>query len=124
MSFWLLFVYGFLFFYLFLRLNSDWSAIKLGNEQWFFFCELQIASRLNRITKSGYWKVTGKARHIKSRPSNSSLIGSKKTLVYHIGRAPNGVRTNWVVHEFRAIGTHQVCFSRNNNFSLEGQAII
>nr|XP_023877826.1 NAC domain-containing protein 91-like [Quercus suber] len=88
----------------------DLSAVKLGNEQWFFFCELQNASRLNRITKSGYWKVTGKDRPIKSgksRPSNSSLIGSKKTLVYHTGRAPNGERTSWVVHEYRAIDTHQ-----------------
>ncbi|XP_065637594.1 uncharacterized protein LOC111990259 isoform X3 [Quercus suber] len=88
----------------------DLSAVKLGNEQWFFFCELQNASRLNRITKSGYWKATGKDRPIKSgksRPSNSSLIGSKKTLVYHIGRAPNGERTSWVVHEYRAIDTHQ-----------------
>lgn len=113
-------------FILFLGLNSDLSAIKLGNEQWFFFCEFQIASRLNRITESGYWKGTGKDRPIKSGksgPSNSSFIGSKKTLVYHTGRAPNGELTSWVVHEYRAIDTPQpqVCFSRNKNFSLEGQ---
>ncbi|XP_050272971.1 uncharacterized protein LOC126716067 [Quercus robur] len=85
------------------------SARKLSNEQWFFFCELKIASRLFKTTKSGYWKAIGEECHItssKSGPSNSSLISSKKTLVYHQGRAP-GVRTSWVVHEYRAIDTHQ-----------------
>lgn len=122
-AFWLLFVYG----YLFLGLNSDLSAVKLGNEQWFFFCKLKIASRLNKTTKYGYWKVTGKDRHIKSGKSgssNSSSIGIMKTLVYYTGHDPQGKRTNWVVYEYHAIDTRQVCFSRNKNFSLEGQEIV
>lgn len=118
-AFWLLFVYGCLF----LGLNSDLSAIKLGNEQWFFFCELKIASRLNKTTKCGYWKVTGKDRHIKSGksgPGNSSLIGIKKTLVYHTGHDPKGKRTNWVVYEYHAIATRQVCFLKKQEFFFGG----
>ena len=107
-----------------LRLNSDLSAIKLSNEQWFFFCKLKIASHFNRATKSGYWKAIGRERYITSRklgPSKSSLIGIKKTLVYHTGRVPKGERTSWVVYEYSTIATHQVCFSRNKDFSLEAK---
>jgi hypothetical protein len=47
---------------------------------------------------AGFWKATGrdKAVHDKSR-----LIGMRKTLVFYKGRAPNGQKSDWIMHEYR-----------------------
>lgn len=80
------------------------SRLKTRDLEWYFFSMLDKkygnGARTNRATEKGYWKTTGKDRGVYHR---SHVVGMKKTLVYHIGRAPKGQRTNWVMHEYRRV---------------------
>ncbi|CAI8603915.1 unnamed protein product [Vicia faba] len=80
------------------------SKLKTRDLEWYFFTVLDKkygnSLRLNRATDRGYWKTTGKDRIIKNA---KDVVGMKKTLVYHSGRAPHGDRTNWVMHEYKMI---------------------
>ncbi|GJN28428.1 hypothetical protein PR202_gb16551 [Eleusine coracana subsp. coracana] len=89
------------------------SKAKMGEKEWYFFSHKDMkyptGMRTNRATKVGYWKATGKDREIFKQPSSASaggreLVGMKKTLVFYMGRAPRGSKTNWVMHEFRLEG--------------------
>ncbi|XP_048319643.1 NAC domain-containing protein 7 [Ziziphus jujuba] len=78
---------------------------KIGTEEqneWYFFShkdkKYPTGTRTNRATKAGFWKATGRDKAIYSR---HSLIGMRKTLVFYKGRAPNGQKSDWIMHEYR-----------------------
>ncbi|XP_010530139.1 PREDICTED: NAC domain-containing protein 17-like [Tarenaya hassleriana] len=77
------------------------SLLKSGDRQWFFFTprsrKYPNGGRSSRGAANGYWKATGKDRTI---VYNARAVGIKKTLVFYRGRAPNGERTDWVMHEY------------------------
>jgi hypothetical protein len=86
------------------------DVAKLSTNEWYFFSfrdrKYTTGLRTNRATKSGYWKATGKDRVIHNSKARRAVVGMRKTLVFYRGRAPNGIKTSWVMHEFRMENPH------------------
>ncbi|KAL5215961.1 hypothetical protein ABZP36_007362 [Zizania latifolia] len=95
-----------------LHAREPWElpeVAKLTTSEWYFFSfrdrKYATGSRTNRATKTGYWKATGKDREVRS-PASRAVVGMRKTLVFYQGRAPNGIKSSWVMHEFRLDSPH------------------
>ncbi|KAF7828943.1 NAC domain-containing protein 37 [Senna tora] len=78
---------------------------RIGYEEqneWYFFShkdkKYPTGTRTNRATMAGFWKATGRDKAVFDK---SKLIGMRKTLVFYKGRAPNGHKTDWIMHEYR-----------------------
>ena len=74
------------------------------SSEWYFFSfkdrKYPSGTRTNRATAAGFWKATGRDKLVTSSWSRG-VIGMRKTLVFYIGRAPNGRKTDWIIHEYR-----------------------
>jgi hypothetical protein len=89
-----------------LILHLDFTArCNLGyaeQNEWYFFShkdrKYPTGTRTNRATAAGFWKATGRDKAVLSK---NRLIGMRKTLVFYKGRAPNGRKTDWIMHEYR-----------------------
>ncbi|CAO2829595.1 unnamed protein product [Amaranthus hypochondriacus] len=87
---------------------DPWDLPKFGSsrgeKEWYFYCprdrKYRNSARPNRVTEGGFWKATGTDRPIYSS-EGSKCIGLKKSLVFYKGRAAKGLKTDWMMHEFR-----------------------
>ncbi|CAM6041147.1 unnamed protein product [Sphagnum compactum] len=100
-----------------------------GEREWYFFSprdrKYPNGVRPNRAAASGYWKATGTDKPIHtSNVNNNNMqqgpgqqqlreIGVKKSLVFYEGRPPKGMKTNWIMHEYRLL--HGVCPASHNH---------
>ncbi|XP_022774485.1 protein FEZ-like [Durio zibethinus] len=87
--------------------HEPWDLPKLaasGEKEWYFYCprdrKYRNSARPNRVTGAGFWKATGTDRPIYSS-DGTKCIGLKKSLVFYRGRAAKGIKTDWMMHEFR-----------------------
>ncbi|XP_040379199.1 NAC domain-containing protein 30-like [Oryza brachyantha] len=91
-------------------------------------------TRTNRATAAGFWKATGRDKPVLSSTGSPSpaVIGMRKTLVFYLGRAPNGTKTDWIIHEYRlvSVADHQegwvVCraFQKPTTFTLQSPPLL
>ncbi|XP_011034424.1 PREDICTED: NAC transcription factor 29-like [Populus euphratica] len=98
------------------------AKASLGEKEWYFFSprdrKYPNGARPNRAAASGYWKATGTDKIIMASTmapggvvGGQENIGVKKALVFYKGKPPKGVKTNWIMHEYRLADTP----TRNNN---------
>ncbi|CAM0906326.1 unnamed protein product [Alopecurus aequalis] len=76
-----------------------------GEQEWYFFSprdrKYPNGARPNRAATSGYWKATGTDKPILASGSGREKVGVKKALVFYRGKPPKGLKTNWIMHEYR-----------------------
>lgn len=76
---------------------------SFGEQEWYFFSprdrKYPNGVRPNRAATSGYWKATGTDKPIFT--CNSHKVGVKKALVFYGGKPPKGIKTDWIMHEYR-----------------------
>ncbi|KAK6128413.1 hypothetical protein DH2020_037849 [Rehmannia glutinosa] len=85
-----------------------------GEKEWYFFSprdrKYPNGSRPNRAAGSGYWKATGADKPV----GKPRTLGIKKALVFYAGKAPRGVKTNWIMHEYRLANVDRSAGKKNN----------
>ena len=79
---------------------------SFGEQEWYFFSprdrKYPNGARPNRAATSGYWKATGTDKPILTS-NGSQKVGVKKALVFYGGKPPKGIKTNWIMHEYRLV---------------------
>lgn len=80
-----------------------------GEDEWYFFSprnrKYPNGKRPNRAAASGYWKAAGSDKPILTSCRIPKRIGVKKALVFYTGRAPKGVKSEWIMNEYRLLNS-------------------
>ncbi|KZV56914.1 hypothetical protein F511_21805 [Dorcoceras hygrometricum] len=87
------------------------KAMGEGNKWYFYSRRTQV-----RATGSGYWQSLGVEEPIYT--SAGSKVGIKKYCAFHIGEPAQGVKTNWIMEEYRLsdhASTHRASRSRRSS---------
>ncbi|KAI4328472.1 hypothetical protein L6164_020824 [Bauhinia variegata] len=91
-----------------------------GEKEWYFFTprdrKYPNGVRPNRATVSGYWKATGTDKAIYS---GSKHIGVKKALVFYKGKPPKGIKTDWIMHEYRLVESRRQVHKQIGSMRLD-----
>jgi hypothetical protein len=84
---------------------SPWELPEralFGTREWYFFTprdrKYPNGSRPNRAAGAGYWKATGADKPVVHA---GRTAGIKKALVFYSGKPTRGVKTDWIMHEYR-----------------------
>ncbi|KAL9257675.1 NAC transcription factor 56-like protein [Drosera capensis] len=82
------------------------AKAEFGEHEWYFFSprdrKYPNGARPNRAATSGYWKATGTDKPVLSS-GGAHRVGVKKALVFYGGKPPRGVKTDWIMHEYRLV---------------------
>ncbi|KAF0893150.1 hypothetical protein E2562_023180 [Oryza meyeriana var. granulata] len=98
---------------LILNLYNPWElngkALQSGN-QWYFFSHATQA----RTSPNGHWKHIGADETVISGGCN---VGLKKTLIFFVGKPFEGIKTNWIMHEYHLMDGSINCSSSSTSSS-------
>ncbi|KAJ4893704.1 NAC domain containing protein 2 [Raphanus sativus] len=82
------------------------AKASFGEQEWYFFSprdrKYPNGARPNRAATSGYWKATGTDKPVLASDGNQK-VGVKKALVFYSGKPPKGIKSDWIMHEYRLI---------------------
>ncbi|CAN6886563.1 hypothetical protein Bca4012_074130 [Brassica carinata] len=82
------------------------AKASFGEQEWYFFSprdrKYPNGARPNRAATSGYWKATGTDKPVLASDGNQK-VGVKKALVFYRGKPPKGIKSDWIMHEYRLI---------------------
>ena len=100
------------------------AKAALGEKEWYFFSprdrKYPNGARPNRAAASGYWKATGTDKVIMASTitpggviiQGQENVGVKKALVFYKGKPPKGVKTDWIMHEYRLADTSSYSYNK------------